>query len=98
MTLWMECSSMSKSTALTATRPPKRLVTLRALKIELITWQFARDGGGGGLLAHGDGRLRRFVKFAAAGGFGQQPFGAQLHHRDERGAVDEQAIVLELAQ
>src|SRR5438105_4720547 len=69
-------SSSVKSTALTASKPPKRLVTSRASRI----WLDAAVGG----------RLFGLVQLGAALAAGEDPLGAKHHEQYERQTIDQE--------
>src|SRR3989304_6695606 len=94
ITLTMAFFSISKSSALTAKRPPKRLVTRRAVRMGIASPNV--------LLCCGV-RGRRFffgpgVQLAPDGGGGQQPFRLAQHHRDHGGAVEQETGFREIPE
>src|SRR5215207_629685 len=89
--LTIERSGMSKSTSLTAMRPPKTLVIPRASKM-LPTWPFSSATG------HPSERVARIaalaaVQFLGTLAIGDDAFGAEEHHQNQYQA-EQQEVVL----
>src|SRR5688572_25446918 len=97
MTLTMEFGSISKSRLFTASSPPKRLVTFWALRRAISSAlprgnRAARDG------ALGLDVLLLDVQLALYRTRRQQPLRPEAHHQDQRAAVEQQAVLGELAE
>src|SRR3990172_8325307 len=97
ITLTMPPCSISKSRLLTATSPPKRLVTPSATSSG-IPCPLPSAGRGA---VDGGARCRHFigyVQFAPDDPGGQQPFRPVTHHRDQRDPVEQEPVARQLAE
>src|SRR5919112_2136417 len=88
--LTIECSGMSKSTSLTATRPPKTLVIPRASR--MLPFPFSSATG------HSSERVARVAAFSTVQllgplAVGDDAFGAEEHHQNQYQA-EQQEVVL----
>src|SRR3972149_1852440 len=104
MTAWIALSAISRSNWSTATRPPKRLVTLRA-ESTLVVIDVLSLVAGRGFARRGHARRGcfslgpcGFVELPAPGCLRPQAFRPGQHHHDQQGAVHQQPVLGELAQ
>src|SRR5574341_1357956 len=97
MMLTMVCSGISKSNELTATRPPKRLVTFLAVRMDITTSLLSL-----GFLLGKDwfGVLRRIFLMQFPERDGGRPEARRFgkHHDDQCRAIKQEAVLRDLAQ
>src|SRR5687768_16178040 len=99
MTLTMAPGSMVKSSLLTATRPPNRLVaptaSSSAIALRFLRFEVGDDRPG---RRAGRGNVLRHVQLALDRARRQQALWSEAHDRDQGDAVEQQAVLGELAE